>query len=148
MFAGKKLMSAVLVAMTLISGPATIRAEIAPVYRAKMQNEAQEALQVEITKVDAKRTRGKDFTAYEVCAVAKVISVTRSASGLRPGSLIEVQYDTSFSDFAIPGSSPIDVLESGKTMAIYVHRDGKVYRPSARNNSFVEIKDTSKSTAN
>jgi len=82
---------------------AHLHAELPPAAYAKLRAQSPEALTIQTLTVS---TNGADITAR-----AKVLSVQRTSSGLKTGSLIQIRY-SSFKS-SMPGPGPAMVLKQG-----------------------------------
>jgi hypothetical protein len=101
------------------------------------QDAAPEFVRVEISDVQVAETRGIFASnRTRVSATGQVIEVFRSASGLAPGSLIEIRYDHQARVGASAETPPI--LESGRVVPAFLARKGSAYVPAARHHSFQE----------
>ncbi|MBI1248024.1 hypothetical protein GC197_09310 [bacterium] len=117
-------------------GPA--QAEISPENYEKLQNEAGEAIQIEVQRVCI-RVRLDDANApIELETIASVISVNRTHSGLRPGKVIKIVYTPTGTPEPAPGLRPLTLLEPGKRYAAYLdyQEPSRTYQPAARGYSF------------
>lgn len=101
------------------------------------QDAAPEFVRVEVSDVQVAETRGIfGANRTRVSATGRVIEVFRSASGLAPGSLIEIRYDHQARVGASAETPPI--LESGRVVPAFLARKGTAYVPAARHHSFQE----------
>lgn len=137
--------SAILAAIVLISGPAVLWAKVDRDIYAKERNAAKEVLKIEIESLSVKYTahehdvRTGDSPHDQDChisAKAKVVSVTRSAHGLRPGDVIDIQYIAYF-PYANDHRS-LQFIEDSQRMTAYLRCDGRTYSPCAGAGSFDE----------
>jgi hypothetical protein len=110
-------------------------AEMPPRAYMEMQDEAREALQIEVLKIDGKVRRGQDETSHFTLK-AKVVCVGRSATGLKPGATITIRYSTVLESSAMSGAMPIGIVEPG-IYAAYLTKSGATYAPVAISQSFI-----------
>lgn len=117
------------------------RGELPPYAYREMQNEAPEALTIKVTTVRTKSKWGfhsKDTT-YNVEAVIE--KVERTATGLKPGAVIEIAYTQRRHHQPIPGPSEVPSLKKGKVCPAYLEREknGTGYLPTAGGYSFETV---------
>ena len=124
-------------------------AELAPeVYRA-MQQQAPELLYVEVTDVDIDRDfrkpSGCGFFEFEitrnVVLQAKVLRVMRSASNVKPGTMISVRYASLKQCEGWVGARPIPLLDEDQKVYAYLSRAERGFVPAARGASFASDLD-------
>jgi hypothetical protein len=136
-------MRAALFALFVAAAPLTF-GEIAPeVYKA-MQQAAPEVLYVEVTDVDVDRDlhkpSGCGFFEFEVernvTLQAKVLRVVRSRSGVRPGAVITVPYQSVRRCSGFTGPRPIPLLTEGTKTYAYLTAAGRSFAPAALGASF------------
>ncbi|HEX6095288.1 MAG TPA: hypothetical protein VF432_03105 [Thermoanaerobaculia bacterium] len=136
-------MRAFLVALFVFAAPLAL-GELAPeVYKA-MQQAAPEVLYLEVTEVDIDRDfhkpSGCGFFEFEVLrnvtAKAKVLRVVRSRSGVRPGAVITVPYQSLRQCSGFSGARPIPLLEEGMKTYAYLTAARRGFEPAARGASF------------
>ncbi len=120
--------------------PLAIRAELPPDAYERMQADADEAIEVEITSV---RTKAGGAEYSQVTTEAKVLGVQRSKSGLKKDESIVIEYDIFDVAKKKPGwagpSSPTLVKKSGSYMAFLKATKGKPYAIAAMGRSFLAI---------
>ena len=135
----RRILLAVCIAVAL-----TTYAELAPeVYRA-MQRDSPELVQIVVTDTDIDRDfnkpRGCGIFEFEierdVVLKARVTSVVRSASGLRPGMAIVIRYSSTRHCEGWVGPRPIPVLDEDQRVFAYLKKTGSGYEPAARGASF------------
>ncbi|HYI08054.1 MAG TPA: hypothetical protein VEK57_03190 [Thermoanaerobaculia bacterium] len=139
MIAGKKVLFALIIAVA-----PSLFAELAPEVYEEMQREAPEVLQVEITSVEVDREfrkpSGCRFFEVEisrhVTAKAKVVAVTRSRTGVRPGTAIEIPYISVRRCSGFTGPRPIPLLSKGEKVYAYLAKGDRGFEPAARGASF------------
>jgi hypothetical protein len=113
-------------------------AELPPTAYAKMQQRADELLQIEVLSVQGLARRGPNEESH-LTLTAKVVCTARSASGLTAGATITVGYSTVLvrtRGWVGPGS--IAVLKPGVYTA-YLVKSGDSYAPAAGGQSFLAI---------
>jgi hypothetical protein len=127
----------------LAATPALSRAEIEPRYYREWQDKAPEALTLRIgavrPAVTSERHRSGDGLVVHtrVEAEATVETVERSASGLKPGDAIRIQYTTTRAEPPMPGPRPLPVLKRGETVPAFLLGVSKgLYAPAAKGASF------------
>jgi hypothetical protein len=101
------------------------------------QDTAPEFVRVEISDVQVAETQGIfGANRTRVSATGRVVEVFRSASGLAPGSQIEIRYNHQAQAGASAETPPI--LEPGRVVPAFLARKGNAYVPAARHLSFQE----------
>jgi hypothetical protein len=111
-------------------------AEIPPSGYASLQDEAEEALQIEVIKVRGLIEVGNDAESH-FTITAKIVCTARSASGLAPGETITIEYSTVLNrPRGQVGPAPIGILKR-RVYAAYLNKSGAVYEPAAIGRSFV-----------
>lgn len=128
-----------LVLLLLVSLAAT--AELAPEVYEKMQREAPELFSIQVTDVEVDRSfRMCSLFDWEVTRrvdlKAKVVSVTRTRSGVKPGAVIEVKYMSLSPCEGWNGARPIPLLSEGDRVPAYLAKSGAHFEPAARGASF------------
>jgi hypothetical protein len=118
-------------------------AEIEPKYYREWQDKAPEVVTIRIgavrPAVTTNRHRDGDTLLIQtrVEAEATVEAVERSASGLKPGDAIRIQYVTTRSEPPMAGPSPLPVLKRGETVPAFLLAVSKgLYAPAAKGASF------------
>ena len=134
------------VGVVLVVVAATALAELPPSVYEDLQKNAPEALVIEVTSVDAHRRFAKpagcpwyDFEVIRNVSVeARVVRVTRSAAGLRPGDVIRVEYSSVNRCSGFNGPRSIDVLHRGDRVEAYLARGDRagLFVPAARGATF------------
>lgn len=129
--------------LVLASSPAPARAEIDPKYYRAWQDQAPEALTIRVgavkPAVTTNRHQGSDslLITTRVEAEATVEAVERSASGLKPGDTIRIQYTTTRAEPPMPGPRPLPVLKRGEVVPAFLLGVSKgLYAPAAKGASF------------
>jgi hypothetical protein len=117
------------------------QAELAPAVYEQMQQQAPEYLRVEVLRVRTSRTVYRDFVDVAVTVDARVGAVERSATGLRPGQRIRIQYERREHKYPLAGPSAVPLLEAGKFYPAFLEREGnaRFFRPAAGGYSFQVI---------
>jgi hypothetical protein len=119
------------------------RAEIDPKYYRQWQLKAPEQLTIVPVSVKpvvtSERQRSGDglLIHTRVEAEATVEKVVRSASGLKPGDSIRIQYTSTRAEPPMAGPRPIPVLRRGETYPAFLLGVSKgLYAPAAKGASF------------
>ena len=110
-------------------------AEISTDAYTQMRSNAPESLKIRVIKVKTQKLPNS----LMVDVQAKVISVGRSKSKLKPGSLIKIRYESIIPQPGWVGPHPTAVLKKAVYSALLT-QDGKVYVPAAYSQSFDLIK--------
>lgn len=136
-------------AMVFASASPTL-AEIEPKYYRAWQLKATEILTIVPVSVrplvrSENRRGGEGILIHtQVEAEAIVQSVTRSASGLKPGDTIRIEYTTTRADPPMAGPRPIPVLKRGQPYPAFLFGVTQgMYAPAAKGASFeplIELK--------
>lgn len=124
------------------------RAEIEPKYYRIMQDRAPEHATVRVTAVKTSVSRDKattgNFTIVntKVEAQAQVTAVAKTATGLKVGDAIRIEYVSQRAEPAMAGPRPIPVVKAGETYpAFMVGVSRGVYGAAARGASFQPLID-------
>jgi len=127
----------------IFASAAISHAEIEPKYYRAWQDKAPEVLTIRIDAVKPIVTtqphRSGDglMIHTRVEAEAVVESVTRSASGLKPGDSIRIKYTSTRADPPMTGPRPLPVLKRGETYPAFLLGVSKgLYAPAAKGASF------------
>jgi hypothetical protein len=133
--------AAALVAITMTAAP--LLAEIHPKYYREWQDKAPEVVTIRIgavkPAVTTNRHRDGDTLLIQtrVEAEATVEAVERSASGLKPGDAIRIEYTTTRAEPPMEGPRPLPVLKRGETVPAFLLAVSKgLYAPAAKGASF------------
>jgi hypothetical protein len=118
--------------------------ELAPEVYQAMQRAAPEVLYVEVLDVDIDRKlhkpSGCGFFEFEVernvTMQVKVLRVVRSRTGVRPGTVITVPYQSIRQCSGFSGARPIPLLEEGTKTYAYLTAGRRGFGPAARGASF------------
>jgi hypothetical protein len=130
--------------LALTLAPATpSRAEIDPKYYREWQMKAPEALVIRVgavkPMVSSERHRSGDgmLIRTRVEAEATVERIERSASSLKPGDAIRIQYTTTRAEPPMVGPRPLPVLKRGDIVPAFLIGVSKgLYAPAAKGASF------------
>jgi len=127
-----------LLACLLLLGLVDLRAELSPDHYRRLQEEAPEALVLQVGEVATKVTLGKDGKMTDVTATATVKSVARSKSGLKPGDTIRLSYTIITTIIPMPGPSQPKVLTKDETVRAFLKpgADPKTLTTAAYGQSF------------
>lgn len=125
--------------------PMTARAEMPPSAYLSFQQNATEALEVEITSVQQSRLETKEMVITSVVLAAQVLKVKRSATRLKAGTVITIKYD--HRESKIPGwvgPSAIPILHKGDQCPAYLrlmNENPPVYEAAAGGYTFRTVKE-------
>lgn len=128
------------VLVIIISIPLGGRAELPPSVYEDLQKKCPEALTIKVESVKIVTTDEASFKRLEIAAEAKVETVARSESGLKPGDTILINYTHLDYKQPIAGPSEPDILREGRSYPAFLSgvKDG-VYTPAARGYSFRKV---------
>lgn len=114
----------------------TVIAELPPSAYESMQAKAPEHLQVQVLRVDI--APGKNDASQEIQAMAMVEKVERSASGIKPGDLVNIAYTLEERPLGWVGPGQVPILAQGDTRVAYLKKLDKpeTYAPAAGAMSF------------
>lgn len=123
-------------------------AELAPEVYAALQQKAPEVLSLQVVEVkidrDWHKPDGCGFFEFEVerdvVVQARVLAVTRSESGLRPGTVIQIPYESIRRCSGYSGARSIPLLEEEEKVVAYLAKNGRYYAPAARGASFESLR--------
>ena len=122
-------------ALTASNGPA----ELPPsAYRERQQN-APEFLVIKVRAVSQRETKEAQWKRTDLAVKAEVQKVSRSASKLTPGTVIEIRYSQRHYMQPIAGPSEVPTLKEGQVCPAYLSGDGKIYSPAAGGYSFETV---------
>lgn len=114
-------------------------AELPPsAYRERQQNAA-EALVIKVRSVSTRETKEANWKRTDFTVEAELQKVTRSASKLTPGTVIEIRYSQRHYSQPIAGPSEVPALKEGQVCPAYLSGDGKTYAPAAGGYSFETV---------
>jgi hypothetical protein len=121
--------------LAVSNGPA----ELPPsAYRERQQN-APEVLVIKVRSVTKRETREANWKQIAFTVEAEVLKVSRSASKLIPGTIIEIRYAQRHYSQPIAGPSEVPALKEGQVCPAYLSGDGKIYSPAAGGYSFETV---------
>lgn len=132
-------MNKVAAVLLLVGAGSSVVAELPPMAYQEMQRTAPEALAIRVLSVKTVARKCPEGTNIAVTVVARVATVERSASDLRPGMRITIVYKHCRRDRAIFGASEVPILEKGKSCVAFLEQDGAVYHPAAGGFSFHRV---------
>ena len=138
---------AVAAALAMVFAPSSpSQAEIEPKYYRGWQDKAPEVLTIRVNVVrpvvTSERHRSGDgmLIHTRVEAEATVEKVERSASSLKPGDAIRIQYLTTRAEPPMVGPRPIPLVKAGETYPAFMVGVSKgVYGAAARGASFEKL---------
>ena len=114
-------------------------AELPPsAYRERQQN-APEVLVIKVRSVSQRETKAAKWKQTDFTVEAEVRKVSRSASKLTPGTIIEIRYSQRHYSLPIAGPSEVPALKEGQVCPAYLSGDGKIYSPAAGGYSFETV---------
>ncbi len=125
-----------LILLLAILCPVLLRAELPPSAYEKMQQAASDVADIEVLRVDIEP--GDSPSRQNIHLMALVNSVTRSATGLKEGDLINILYTVTSHEKGWVGPGEIPILpEKDKTVA-YLLKDATTgdFHPAAGAMSF------------
>ena len=109
----------------------TAQAELPPsAYRERQQN-APEVLVIKVRSVSKRETKEEKWKRTDFTVEAEVQKVSRSASKLTPGTVIEIRYAQRHYSQPIAGPSEVPALQEGQVCPAYLSGNGKIYSPAA-----------------
>ena len=121
--------------LAVSNGPA----ELPPsAYRERQQN-APEVLVIKVRSVSKRETKEAQWERADFTVEAEVQKVSRSASKLTPGTVIEIRYSQRHHAQPIAGPSEVPTLREGQVCPAYLSGDGKIYSPAAGGYSFETV---------
>ena len=93
---------------------------------------------IKVESIRISTTDEPAFKRLDIMAEARVETVTRSASGLKPGDTIRISYVHLDHKQPLAGPSEPDVLQKGRGYPAFLSKaeKGKVYAPAAKGYSF------------
>jgi hypothetical protein len=111
----------------------TALAELPPGAYQQLRSNAPEALKIKVLKV---HTQFSKPNTLKVEVQANVLSVMRSASKLKPGSMIRIVYEVDKQTPQRVRPRAVPVLKAGLLYTAFLAQDGKIYMPAAYGDSF------------
>lgn len=120
--------------------------DIEPKYYRVWQDRAPEALTVKVlsvrTTVTTERHRAGVVTQTRVEAQAQVERVDRSATGLKPGDALRINYTISRAQPPVEGPRELPLLKGGASTPVFLLAISRgVYGPAAKGASFEPLID-------
>ena len=127
----------------LLSAAQAALAELPPEVYLKRQKAAPEALRIKVVSVKKKVLDGEKVKTTVATIEAHVLSVERSATKLKPGSVIRIEYVSRESKVPMPGPSQVPLLVEGREYPAYLSKNGvkPYYIPAAGGWSFERVKE-------
>ena len=120
-------------------GVSNAPAELPPSAYRERQQEAPEFLVIKVRAVSKRETKEERWKQTDFTVEAEVQKVSRSASKLTPGTVIEIRYAQRHYSQPIAGPSEIPALKEGQVCPAYLSGDGKIYSPAAGGYSFETV---------
>lgn len=120
----------------LVAAASAVIAELPPSAYETMQAKAPEYLKIQVLRVDI--GPGNDDASQDILIMAMVDKVERSASGLKPGDVINIAYTLEDRPAGWVGPGQVPILAQGDTHAAYLKGLDKpeTYAPAAGAMSF------------
>ena len=133
----------VLTLAVLLLTTQTALAELPPEVYLKRQKAAPEALKIKVVTVKKKEIDGEKFKTTIAIVEARVVSVERSATKLKPGDVIRIEYGNRASKVPMPGPSQVPILTEGQEYPAFLAKNGgkPYYLPAAGGWSFERISE-------
>ena len=122
-------------ALAVSSGPA----ELPPSAYQERQKNTPEFLVIKVRSVKKRETKEEQSKRTDFTVEAEVQKVSRSASKLTPGTVIEIRYSQRHYAQPIAGPSEVPSLKEGQVCPAYLSGDGKIYSPAAGGYSFETV---------
>lgn len=122
--------------LTVFTAP-LLRAELPPSAYEKMQSAAPEVLRIQVLRVTEQPD--SDASTKDVSMLAQVLKVGRSASKLKPGDMITVNYKVASHSAGWVGPGEVPILEENKESVAYLETAAggeQEYSPAAGAMSF------------
>jgi hypothetical protein len=102
----------------------------------EQQAKAPEALVIKIQSVSRREVSEEKWKRIDFTVKAQVQKVIRTATGLTPGTVIDIAYSRRQYYRPIVGPTEIPALEEGQVCPAYLAAEGKSYWPTAGGHSF------------
>ena len=115
------------------------RAELPPSAYQERQQNAPEFLVIKVKSVSKRETKEEKWKRTDFTVQAEVQKVSRSASKLTPGTVIEIRYSQRHYSQPMAGPSEVPALKEGQVCPAYLSGDGKIYSPAAGGYSFETV---------
>jgi hypothetical protein len=132
----KRLIACLFALFAALSTPA-LRAELPPSAYEKMQSDAPEVLRIQVLRVTEQP--GSDAATTNVSMLAQVVKVGRTATKLKPGDMITVNYQLVSHPAGWVGPGEVPVLKENAESVAYlkaVEGGEQEYAPAAGAMSF------------
>ena len=122
----------------VITTALSTHAELPPSVYKDLQDKSPEALTIKVESVRISTTDEPRFKRLDITAEARVETVIRSASGLKPGDAIRISYVRLDHKQPLAGPSEPDILQKGRSYPAFLAKAEKddVYTMAARGYSF------------
>ena len=122
-------------ALMVSNGPA----ELPPSAYQERQQKAPEVLVIKVRSVSKLETSEAKWKQTDFTVEAEVQKVSRSATKLTPGAVIEIRYSQRRYSQPIAGPSEVPALKEGQVCPAYLAGEGKIYSPAAGGYSFETV---------
>ena len=121
-------------------------AELPPEAYLKRQKAAPEALRIKVVSVKKKELDSEKVKTTVATVEARVLSVERSATKLKPGAVIRIEYVNRQSKTPMPGPSQVPLLTEGQEYPAFLSKNGAkpYYIPAAGGWSFERVREVQK----
>ena len=117
----------------------TAPAEMPPSAYKERQAQAPEVLVIKVRAVSKQETKEEQWNRTDFTVEAEVQKVSRSATKLTAGVVIQIRYAQRHYFQPMAGPSEIPTLKEGQVCPAYLSGDGKVYSPAAGGYSFETV---------
>ncbi len=116
-------------------------AELPPTVYRDRQKASPEALVIKVRTVKTKETRRPDHTLIANTVEAVVENVARTATNLKSGTAITIEYTQRRHDQPIAGPSEVPSLKEGEVRPAYLawSKEANAYAPAAGGFSFSQV---------
>jgi hypothetical protein len=124
----------------------SVLADLSPDVYKDLQRKAPEALAIQVSSVDVRRSFAKPsscgFFDFEVIrnvkVEARVVRVVRSETGVHPGDVVEIEYSSISRCSGWNGPRSIPLLRKGDVVYAFLARRGRTtsFEPAARGATF------------
>lgn len=132
----KRLLACLFALLAAFSTPA-LRAELPPSAYEKMQSDAPEVLRIQVLRVT--QQPDSDASTTDVSVLAQIVKVGRSATKLKPGDMITVNYKVVSHPAGWVGPGEVPVLKENAESVAYlkaIQGGEQEYAPAAGAMSF------------
>lgn len=124
-----------LIALLMCLLPAVLHAELSPSAYESMQNKAPEYVKIEILRVDVEPGSGPEE--QKVHVVAMVTNVVRTATDLKPDTIVNILYTITERPKGWAGPGAIPLLNEKEIVVAYLNKlESGEYEPAAGRMSF------------